>query len=382
MDDDWLRYFGIVLTESAAGTASLESAHLVEIAKILDEETDELMISARVLARTYGVSPSTLEIRSGAWRIDLPTGIVKAILSGAVTTTILRMLRADSVPLSVLAFIVPLIFEIRQVDLLPSDVMVHATLLVDADDQPHKLVELYELLPANIRERIGLPEFADVIERLLQARLAVVGANGLRLKAPRRTRGFRLFLSEGSSGKTRAATFHAESTDDLPTVFVSYAHESAQHKRDVLTFCELLAAARVEVRMDRWDLEERKDWQVWATRQILDSDFVVVVASPICRLVGDGGGRAGDNRGLHSEMRTLRELYHSETGNWMRRILPAVLPGRAVDEIPLFLQPHTADHFRIEELTPDGIEDLLRVIFKKPPFLRPPLGSSPDLPPA
>lgn len=158
-----------------------------------------------------------------------------------------------------------------------------------------------------------------------------------------------------------------------PAVFIVYAHESSQHKADVLTLCEVLAASGVEPRVDMFYLDDRRDWQLWATSQITGADYVLVIASPGCRLVGDGTNAPGTHHGLQSEMRILRELYHSENAEWIRRILPVVLPGRSIDDIPLFLQPRTADHFALAEITAAGADDLLRILHRTPRFSPPPV---------
>ncbi|MEV5411281.1 SEFIR domain-containing protein [Thermopolyspora sp. NPDC052614] len=151
-----------------------------------------------------------------------------------------------------------------------------------------------------------------------------------------------------------------------PRVFVSYAHESDDHRRAVLSLCVLLVSCGVDVHVDRWYLEVRRDWQVWATRQILDADFVLVVASEQCRQAGDGTGPVHGRLGLRSEMRLLRELYHADPDTWTRRVLPVILPGRGVHEIPLFLQPRTADHYVVTSFTPEGADDLLRILHGTP----------------
>jgi hypothetical protein len=151
-----------------------------------------------------------------------------------------------------------------------------------------------------------------------------------------------------------------------PQVFVSYAHDSQAHKRSVRRLCELLARSGTDIRVDCQADSERRDWQVWATTQILEADFVIVIASPACRRVGDGAVTSGTHPGLQSEMRTLRELYHRDPDTWTKKMLPVVLPGRSVDEIPLFLQPYTADHFIVPSLTLAGVKDLLRVIAGQP----------------
>jgi len=145
-------------------------------------------------------------------------------------------------------------------------------------------------------------------------------------------------------------------------VFISYAHDSQSHKETVRRFCELLAEADIDVRVDCWATGERRDWQLWATNQILESDFIIIIASPACKRVGDGTVMPGMHAGLQSEMRTLRELYHSDPGSWTRKMLPVVLPGRSVDEIPIFLQPYTADHFVVSSISPAGAEDLVRLL--------------------
>jgi len=163
-----------------------------------------------------------------------------------------------------------------------------------------------------------------------------------------------------------------------PTVFVSYAQESPRHKADVLRFCAVLAASGVEPRLDCGYLEERRDWQLWATQQITEADYVIVIASESCRLVGDGKNDPGVNLGLQSEMRLLRELYHADNEMWTKRILPVVLPGRRIDDIPLFLQPRTADHFVLPEITATAAEGLLRILHREPASQRPSVEPAPD----
>lgn len=166
-----------------------------------------------------------------------------------------------------------------------------------------------------------------------------------------------------------------------PRVFVSYAHDSNRHKEDVRGFCEFLVAVGIDAHLDQWYLNERRDWQRWAAAQIQHSDFVILIASPVCRLVGNGNVGFGVHRGLQSELRLLYELYHGDPETWTRRILPVVLSGRSVDDIPLFLQPRTADHYYVTEFSVYGADELLRVLTRQPPYQRPAQGNLPVLPP-
>lgn len=157
-----------------------------------------------------------------------------------------------------------------------------------------------------------------------------------------------------------------------PRVFVSYAHDDDSHVEAVRLFSEFLARdCGLDVHMDRWDLDRRRDWYLWAMHQITAADFVLVVASPMCRTVGDGRMADKSHRGLQSEMGILRELLHSDREAWSAKLLPVVLPGRTPSEIPLFLQPQSADHYVVTDLGPAGTEDLVRAITGRPPYVRP-----------
>jgi hypothetical protein len=97
-----------------------------------------------------------------------------------------------------------------------------------------------------------------------------------------------------------------------------------------------------------WDEGRRRDWQHWAINQITEADFVVIVASPACREVGDGTYRATDRGGIRSELDIIRNILHQHP-KWQDYLLPVVLPGESIDNLPLFLRPQTVDHFLIKE---------------------------------
>jgi SEFIR domain len=155
-----------------------------------------------------------------------------------------------------------------------------------------------------------------------------------------------------------------ELTGRAPSVFISYLHDNDEHKDNVLRLATFLRDKGVDAQLDRWFVSERRDWFRWALSQVQQADFVIVVASPLCRAVGDGQVCGRSHLGGQSEMALLRELLHSDRETWTRKLLPVVLPGHTVDEIPLFLQGHTADHYRIADFSEAGAEGLLRVLMR------------------
>ncbi|QWF83009.1 toll/interleukin-1 receptor domain-containing protein [Amycolatopsis sp. CA-230715] len=166
-----------------------------------------------------------------------------------------------------------------------------------------------------------------------------------------------------------------------PTVFVSYTHDDEDHRRAVLKFATVLQNSGIAVTLDRWASDRRRDWQAWAVKGMTECDYVIVIASKDYRRMGDGNGPNDLNLGGQSEAALLRDLLQGDRQAWTVKILPVILPGQDISGIPLFLQPNAADRYAVDSITPEGIEDLLRVITSQPRHVRPPLGPPLVLPP-
>ncbi|WP_307860546.1 TIR domain-containing protein [Actinokineospora baliensis] len=160
-------------------------------------------------------------------------------------------------------------------------------------------------------------------------------------------------------------------------MFLSYAHDSADHEDDVRFLARLLVAAGIDVVLDQWE-HERLDWQAWATGAILSADRVIAVASPRYAAAAGGTGRADR---VFAETTILRDLLHSAPRTWTAKILPVVLPTHSPADLPRFLMPALTSHFAISELSSPGIEDLVRVITHQRRRIKPAPGAVPPLPP-
>ncbi|OLB81479.1 MAG: hypothetical protein AUI14_03120 [Actinobacteria bacterium 13_2_20CM_2_71_6] len=164
-------------------------------------------------------------------------------------------------------------------------------------------------------------------------------------------------------------------------VFISYAHDSVEHREAVRQLWVLLRSCGVDARLDLSYQNERRDWSVWMAAQIDGADHVIVVASPAYKRRAEGGAASDDGRGVQWEAAHLRERLYADRATWLPKLVPVILPGRSVDEIPDFLQPYSASRYPVAELSRAGIEPLLRVLLGRPLDPAPPLGSEPDLPP-
>ncbi|HEX5119446.1 MAG TPA: toll/interleukin-1 receptor domain-containing protein [Pseudonocardiaceae bacterium] len=156
-----------------------------------------------------------------------------------------------------------------------------------------------------------------------------------------------------------------ERAGDQARTFICHAHDDTAHKRAVRALARVLLDAGIDIHLDTWDEGRRRDWQHWAINQITEADFVVIVASPVCRAVGDGTYRGMEHGGIRSELDIIRNILHQHP-KWQDYLLPVVLPGESIDNLPLFLRPQTADHFLIKELTLTGVNGLITAMHETP----------------
>lgn len=370
-------------------TMTVDAGVVDRVADLLDADPARVAITLRSLLPDL----PGFEMRTRTWRVDLPTAVARSVVSGVAGATVLQQLGGSSVPAAILAAVASLAFTIRRVEVTGSEALVLAQLHAVVGTEPRDLTDLYLALPAGMRAELTLRELADVIDQLVTARLVVCGPDGLRVRPAGAARGFRLALWDpprlpsvlrlreapavGSAVIRRdEAAGPAAEPAYRPRVFVSYAHESTAHKELVARFCRFLVGSGVDVRVDRWHLDGRREWDRWAEAEIVRADFVLVIASPTCRAVGDGDVDPNQNLGLQSEFRVIRELYNRDRER-RRTILPVLLPGARLEDVPLLLQPTTADRYEVAEFSAAGANSLLKLLSGEPVEVRPPLGDLP-----
>ena len=119
-----------------------------------------------------------------------------------------------------------------------------------------------------------------------------------------------------------------------PRAFISFTPDTDQHCEAVREFAALLRENGIDVELDQG-------------ADLAEADFVLVVASE--------GFRRADDRTI--EASALRDLLQADRPP---KLLPVILPGRKIGDLPSFLRGHSADHFLVPALTADGIDHLLR----------------------
>lgn len=149
-------------------------------------------------------------------------------------------------------------------------------------------------------------------------------------------------------------------------VFMSYAHENKRHKANVLLLAKIIRAQGFEVFLDRWKKVPRRDWNLAVTNEIRSADFVLAIVSSSYKAAAEGASPPGANLGVQHELAMIRELINGNREEWIPRIIPVVLPGWSLDDVPLVLQPTTATRCHVDTVTEQGAEDLLELLTADP----------------
>jgi hypothetical protein len=149
----------------------------------------------------------------------------------------------------------------------------------------------------------------------------------------------------------------------VPRVFISYAHDSADHQNTVLRFANFLQARiGLDVHLDVWEDDIRRDWALWAEDQLTGADYIMVIASPKFRRTAGIRVAPDDGRGSQYEAAIMRNELTRDLRGITERILPVVFPGMTPEDVPAFLNPYSTTRFHVNELSEKGVADLVAAI--------------------
>jgi tetratricopeptide (TPR) repeat protein len=168
---------------------------------------------------------------------------------------------------------------------------------------------------------------------------------------------------------------------ESPRVFISYAHDDEEHEERVRSFWLFLRANAIDAKLDRPGSEDRRDWAQWMSQQVRRADRILVIASPQYKLRAEGDAGPDQGRGVQWESRLIRDRFLADVQAGVRLVLPVVLPGCSLDDIPSWLAPAAETYYLVNDCTVAGAETLLRALTGQPGEIEPPLGTWPDLPP-
>lgn len=154
-----------------------------------------------------------------------------------------------------------------------------------------------------------------------------------------------------------------------PRVFISYSHDSADHKGWVLDFATTLRNRGIDAVIDQWDLKPGDDLPHFMETQLAQSDFAIMVCTE--RYVDKAN--AGEGGVGYEKMIMTSSLLQKIDSN---KVIP-IIRQEAVARLPTFLGSKLYINFSKDEDVEYSLDELLRTLLNSPLYEKPEIGTNP-----
>ena len=155
-----------------------------------------------------------------------------------------------------------------------------------------------------------------------------------------------------------------------PKVFISYSHDSPEHRRWVSELGAKLRHNGIDATLDQWDLGPGDDITRFMERGIIDSDRVLVVCTDqYVRKANAGEGGTGYER-----MIVTGQLVQDLGTN---KFIPVIRQASGQEKTPTFLGTRVYIDFRNDNQLESEFDKLIHELHRVPVIQKPPLGKNP-----
>ena len=161
-----------------------------------------------------------------------------------------------------------------------------------------------------------------------------------------------------------------------PRVFISYSHDSAEHRDRVLDLARQLRDDGIDAMIDQYIQFPSEGWPAWCSAQIEQAAFVLMVCTEVYLRRVDRKEEPGVGHGVLWEGRLIYQYLYDE-GSASRKFVPVLLADGSSEHVPRPVKGGTI--YRVE--TTEGYESLLRLLTEQPLTPMPALGQRRSLPP-
>jgi hypothetical protein len=155
----------------------------------------------------------------------------------------------------------------------------------------------------------------------------------------------------------------------IPKVFVSYSHDSPEHKKWVLELAIRMRNSGVDAILDQWELKAGDDLPHFMETQLASADSIVMVCTEkYVKKANSGEGGVG-----YEKMIITSNLMSKINEN---KIIPVIkqIVGHSV---PTFLKTKLFINLSDSSEFEFGFDELIRTIHKSPLYKKPEIGNNP-----
>jgi hypothetical protein len=155
----------------------------------------------------------------------------------------------------------------------------------------------------------------------------------------------------------------------VPSVFISYSHDSQEHKQWVLNFATRLRSSGVDAILDQWELGPGSDLPHFMEQNLARASRVLMICTErYVEKANSGIGGVG-----YEKMIVTADLLKTIDSSV---VIPIVRQTGSV-KLPTFLRTKMYVDLSSQDRLETGFDELLRAILRTPLFSKPPLGSDP-----
>jgi TIR domain len=155
-----------------------------------------------------------------------------------------------------------------------------------------------------------------------------------------------------------------------PIVFISYSHDTEEHRNWVLQLATRLRSNGVDVILDRWNLKLGSDLASFMEQGLSKSQRVVCICSDnYVKKANEGKGGAGYEKQIITS-----EFINDQNSNW---VIPLIKGNPNNKKTPTFLAGRMYISFEESHLYETKYEELLRDLLDEPILPIPTIGKNP-----
>lgn len=155
-----------------------------------------------------------------------------------------------------------------------------------------------------------------------------------------------------------------------PLVFISYSWDSEEHEKWVRQLASDLIKNGVDVRLDQWENNLGSDIPYFMDDSIIKSTRVLCILTPNYKEKADQ--RKG---GVGYETRNMTAQIFTDVIT--DKFIPVLRKGTPKDSVPIALSGRVYLDMTDDSTYNGRLDEILRVVFNKPKYSKPELGTPP-----
>ena len=166
-----------------------------------------------------------------------------------------------------------------------------------------------------------------------------------------------------------ADTYLRELVNHMTKVFISYSHDSDEHRESILALSNRLRESGIDCEIDQYDPAPEEGWPVWMLQKMQDANYVLLICTETYRKRFEQREEKGRGLGVTWEgMLMQNQLYRNASRS--RKFIPIILNADDAAYIPDAVYQYS--HYDFSK--PLAFENLYRHLRGALGATKPPLG--------